>query len=389
MFKNIIMSLLLCTYLSAESFDEFLQKAIKNSPYLESSALAVQQTKEEGDILTRYKNPTFEVEYSEFESNVGSSDDGYRINYSQPIRLWSVGDDKVALVNANIKSVNASYSQKRAIFVRDLSLLYSDYSKAKKLLKLGAEEIQIAKKIYDISVARLESGSISKSLKLQAQVDYEITANRKETLSLSTMNFYFNILKFAGINEEVEIEGEHDFSIDINPKSIQNPTVKVFQAQQNQALRKAKLNSNTIEWVNLFAELENEPDQDVFRVGLNFPLAFFNDKSQEKSIAILQANRSELLIQNEQSRLNMEIARLQRERQSLVKLNEKSKNILKTQLRLLTMYEEGYKIASISLLQLQDIKNKVIETRRRLIEINTALNKNAIYTNYNQGNYNE
>ena len=389
MFKNIIMSLLLCTYLTAESFDEFLQKAIKNSPYLESSALAVQQTKEEGDILTRYKNPTFEVEYSEFESNVGSSDDGYRINYSQPIRLWSVGDDKVALVNANIKSVNASYSQKRAIFVRDLSLLYSDYSKAKKLLKLGAEEIQIAKKIYDISVARLESGSISKSLKLQAQVDYEITANRKETLSLSTMNFYFNILKFAGINEEVEIEGEHDFSIDINPKSIQNPTVKVFQAQQNQALRKAKLNSNTIEWVNLFAELENEPDQDVFRVGLNFPLAFFNDKSQEKSIAILQANRSELLIQNEQSRLNMEIARLQRERQSLVKLNEKSKNILKTQLRLLTMYEEGYKIASISLLQLQDIKNKVIETRRRLIEINTALNKNAIYTNYNQGNYNE
>lgn len=389
MFKNIIMSLLLCTYLTAESFDEFLQKAIKNSPYLESSALAVQQTKEEGDILTRYKNPTFEVEYSEFESNVGSSDDGYRINYSQPIRLWSVGDDKVALVNANIKSVNASYSQKRAIFVRDLSLLYSDYSKAKKLLKLGAEEIQIAKKIYDISVARLESGSISKSLKLQAQVDYEITANRKETLSLSTMNFYFNILKFAGINEEVEIEGEHDFSIDINPKSIQNPTVKVFQAQQNQALRKAKLNSNTIEWVNLFTELENEPEQDVFRVGLNFPLAFFNDKSQEKSIAILQANRSELLIQNEQSRLNMEIARLQRERQSLVKLNEKSKNILKTQLRLLTMYEEGYKIASISLLQLQDIKNKVIETRRRLIEINTALNKNAIYTNYNQGNYNE
>jgi cobalt-zinc-cadmium efflux system outer membrane protein len=118
-------------------------------------------------------------------------------------------------------------------------------------------------------------------------------------------------------------------------------------------------------------------------------LAFFNDKSQEKSIAILQSNRSELLIQNEKSRLNMEITRLQREHQSLVKLNDKSKNILKTQLRLLTMYEDGYKIASISLLQLQDIKNKVIQTRRRLIEINTALNKNAIYTNYNQGNYNE
>ena len=51
MLKNIIMSLLLCTFLSAESFDEFLQKAIKNSPYMESSALAVKQTKEQGNIL--------------------------------------------------------------------------------------------------------------------------------------------------------------------------------------------------------------------------------------------------------------------------------------------------------------------------------------------------
>lgn len=389
MLKNIIMSLLLCTYLSAESFDEFLQKAIKNSPYLESSALAVQQTKEEGDILTRYKNPTFEAEYSEFEPKIGSSDGGHRISYSQPIRLWSVGDDKRALVNANIKSASASYSQKRAIFIRDISLLYSDYSKEKKLLKLGDEELQIAKKIYDISVARLESGSISESLKLQAQVDYEIIGISRDTLSLSAMNSYFKLLKFAGINEEIKLEDEYDFKIKNDSKNYQNPNIEVFQTQKNKAIREAELNSNSIEWVNLFAELENEPDQDVFRVGLNFPLAFFNDKSQEKSIAILQANRSELLIQNEQSRLNMEIARLQRERQSLVKLKEKSKNILKTQLRLLTMYEDGYKIASISLLQLQDIKNKVIQTRRRLIEINTALNKNALYTNYNQGNYNE
>ncbi|MDQ7069126.1 MAG: hypothetical protein Q9M40_14850 [Sulfurimonas sp.] len=53
------------------------------------------------------------------------------------------------------------------------------------------------------------------------------------------------------------------------------------------------------------------------------------------------------------------------------------------------MYEEGYKIANTSLLQLQDIKNKVIQTREQIIQTDTALNKNAIYTNYNQGNYNE
>jgi len=86
MLKNIIISLLLCTFLSAESFDEFLQKAIQNSPYLESSALAVKQTKEEGDVLTRYENPTLELEYSSFSPDIGSSDDGYRVSYSQPVR---------------------------------------------------------------------------------------------------------------------------------------------------------------------------------------------------------------------------------------------------------------------------------------------------------------
>lgn len=45
MFKYILISGFICTFLGAESFDIFLQKAIQNSPYLESSALAVKQKK--------------------------------------------------------------------------------------------------------------------------------------------------------------------------------------------------------------------------------------------------------------------------------------------------------------------------------------------------------
>lgn len=389
MLKNIIMSLLLCTFLSAESFDEFLHKAIKNSPYLKSSALAVKQTKEEGDILTRYENPTLEIEYSSFNPDVGSNNDGSRISYSQPIRLWSVGDDKRDVVNASTKSANASYTQKRAMFIRDISLSYTLYSQNKMLLTLGDEELQIAKKIYDISVARFESGSISEGLKLQAQVDYEMIENLKDTLSLSAMNSYFQLLKFAGINEEIKLEDRYDFSISSNLQNNENPTIKVFQIQQDHALKEVKLNSNSIEWVNLFAELENEPEQDVYRVGLEFPLALFNNKSQEKTIAMLQESSSKLLIENETNRLNMELSRLKKERQALLNLNEKSEKLLKTQLKLLKMYEDGYKIANINLLQLQDIKNKVIETKRVIIKIRTALNQNAIHENYNQGNYNE
>ncbi len=389
MLKNIIISLLLCTFLSAESFDEFLQKAIQNSPYLESSALAVKQTKEEGDVLTRYENPTLELEYSSFSPDIGSSDDGYRVSYSQPVRLWSVGDDKRAVVNANIKSANASFAEKRAIFIRDMSISYTLYSKAKMLLALGDEELQIAKKIYDISVARFEGGSISKGVKLQALVDFEMSESSKDFLSLNSMQSYYSLLKFAGINEEIELDVAYDFTISSDLQNINNPTLEVFKAQQNQALREAKLNSNSVEWMNLFAELENEPEQDVARIGLNFPLAFFNDKSQEKRISTLQASRTELLIKNEKSRLNIELIKLQKERQALLKLSKNSDKTLRTQLELLKMYEDGYKISNINLLQLQDIKNRVIQTKRALIQIYTALNQNAIYTNYTQGNYNE
>ena len=389
MLKNIIISLLLCTFLSAESFDEFLQKDIQNSPYLESSALAVKQTKEEGDVLTRYENPTLELEYSSFSPDIGSSDDGYRVSYSQPVRLWSVGDDKRAVVNANIKSANASFAEKRAIFIRDMSISYTLYSKAKMLLALGDEELQIAKKIYDISVARFEGGSISKGVKLQALVDFEMSESSKDFLSLNSMQSYYSLLKFAGINEEIELDVAYDFTISSDLQNINNPTLEVFKAQQNQALREAKLNSNSVEWMNLFAELENEPEQDVARIGLNFPLAFFNDKSQEKRISTLQASRTELLIKNEKSRLNIELIKLQKERQALLKLSKNSDKTLRTQLELLKMYEDGYKISNINLLQLQDIKNRVIQTKRALIQIYTALNQNAIYTNYTQGNYNE
>lgn len=389
MFKYILISGFICTFLGAESFDIFLQKAIQNSPYLESSALAVQQTKEEGDILTRYENPTLELEYSSFKPDIGSSDEGYRVNYSQPIRLWNVADDKRAVASSNIKSANASLAQKRAIFIRDMSISYTLYSQAKMLLGLGDEELQIAKKIYDISVARLQSGTISKGVKLQAQVDFEMSENSKDFLSLNSMQSYYSLLKFAGVNEEIELDSVYDFTISADVQNINNPELEVFKAQQNQAFREAKLNSNSVEWINLFTELENEPEQDIVRVGLNFPLAIFNDKSQEKRVATLQVTRTELLIKNENSRLNIELKKLQKERQSLFRLSENSEKILSTQLELLKMYEDGYEISNINLLQLQDIKNRVIETKRTLIQIHTALNQNAIYTNYTQGSYNE
>lgn len=389
MLKNILMSGLLCTFLSAESFDVFLQKAIKNSPYLESSAIAVQQTKVQGDILNRYENPNIELEYISFNPELGSSDDGYRVSYSQPVRLFNVENDNKELSNANIKNANAIFSQKKAIFIRDISLAYSIYSRDKMLLRLAEEEFQIAKKIYDISLARFESGTISRGVKLQALVDFQMSNNAKDLLSLNSIESYFSLLNYAGINEEIVIEDNYDFAINENMETLENAKIKLLKSQKNQALSRVKLNENSIEFIDVFAELENEPQEDIFRIGVTIPLAIFNDKSEEKMIANLEVSRVELMMHNENNRLKMDFLKLQKQRKSLRKLTENSEKILKTQAQLLRMYEEGYKISNINLLQLQDIKNKLIQTKRTLIQINTQSNQNKIYTNYLQGKFNE
>lgn len=387
--KALAITVLLQTIVFAESFDNFLKKAIEHSPYLKSYALGVEQAKDQGDIITRYANPSLALEYSEFDPNMGDKDNGYRVNYKQPIRLWGVGDDKEGLSKATVQSANALYVQKKAVFIRDISLVYTLYSQQKMLMDLGVEELEIAKKIYEISQARYEAGTISRGVMLQSQVAYEMIRIRNENLSLETMQSYYDLLEQAGISEEIELDTQYEFTLYGPADSSQNPDVLSLYSEQEKALSQAAVNSNAIEWMNLYAEFENEPDQDITRVGVNFPLAFFNTKSQEKQIARLEADKADLLIQNQNTQLALEGNKLRKQRQKLIRLKEQNNKVLATEIELLKMFEEGYKISNINLLELQDIKNKVIETKERLIQITTALNQNAITTNYMRGSYNE
>jgi len=389
MFKSILISGLLCTLLSAESFDTFLQHAIQNSPYLKSSSLKVEQAKEQGSAISRYANPTLELEYSDFNPDAGSSDDGYRVNISQPIRLWGIGDDRDKLAQDTIDKADANYVRNKAMFIRDISNAYTNYANKKSLVKLSEQELSIAKTIYDISASRYEVGTISRGVMLQAKIDYEMVQIKNEALILESNQAYYNLLRLAGISEEISLDDDYIFTLHVEQDTTNNPNLKVLKAQQDTALSQALLNTNKVEWINLFAEFESEPDQDITRFGVNFPLAVFNTKSQEVAIAKLQNNRAELLIQNQKQQLSIGMSRLAKERLSLEILQSKNQEILVSEEELLKMFQDGYKIANINLLQLQDIKNKVISTKRTLIQIKTALDKNTITQNYNQGQYND
>ncbi len=389
MIKILSVIVLLSASIFAQNFEQFLDNALKNSPYLKGLKLNIDQVKESGDALTRYANPTLEIEAANFSPDVGESAVGYRASYAQPIRLWGVGDDKEQLSLAMQEKAVSLYTLKKARFIQQISLDYAIYANNKRLLVLANQELNIAKNIYEISMQRYKAGTISQRVLLQAQVDYEMVEMRIDTLFLRVKDAYYQLLKKGGIKKEIDLDFTHSFTMKKKSDTHDNPDLKLLQANQKSSLAEKKVNANKIEWVSLYTEYQTKPTKDIFRIGATIPLAIFNTKSQEKKISQLQANQSQLLSKNTQSQLHIEVLRLKKQRELLVKLKKSNEKTLLTQVKLLQMFEQGYKIASVNLLEFQNIKNNLIATKKNIINLNTALDTNAINFNYISGVYND
>ncbi len=290
MIKILSAVVLISSMLYSQSFNEFLNDALKNSPYLQSSHLDVAKVKEENSILNRYKNPSLEFELSQFRPDDANNDNGFRANYLQPIQLWGVGRDKNALGQSMIKRAASYYSLNRAEFIRDISLLFTIFMQQKESLILKEEELKIAKKIYEISKSRYHGGTISKGKMLQAQVDYEMVKIDTQSLNIELLENYFELLKIAGSTKEIELDFTHSFKLRSSSFKTSNPDILYLQTKQKESESTLKRVSHVVEYIDLVAEYESEPQQDIFRVGVSIPLAIFNTKAQEKRLAKLQAD---------------------------------------------------------------------------------------------------
>ncbi|MDD2448263.1 MAG: TolC family protein [Sulfurimonas sp.] len=387
MIKLLSIVVLISASLFAQNFDAFLDNALKSSSYLKSSNLGISQAKEQGGITTRYENPSLDLVYSKFKPDNSQNENGYSVSITQPIRLWGVGRDAEELSRATIKKATSNYALSYAEFIRDISLLFTEYANMKKMFELTQEELKIAEHIYEISKHRKQAGTISRSEMLQSQVEYELVEIKAQNISLEIQDRYFALLEFAGIRDEIELDFTHEFKL--SQESPNNPEVNYFLSYKDEAKAASQIDSNRLKWIDLSAEYESEPDQDIFRVGASIPLTIFNSSKEERQIAKLEADKATLLIQNQETKLSIEMSRLQKQRDLLLLLKSNNEEILKTQIELLEMFEDGYKIASVNLLELQNIKNRVIKTKESLIKIETAQNQNIITNNYLVGAYND
>jgi len=393
MIKKLSIIVFLSSYIYAQNkaidFDEFLNNALQNSPYLKALNLSINLASQEGKKLTRYENPSLAIAFSQFEPDIGSRGNGFSVAVSQPVRLWGVGSDKNNLAYSMKEKAKSNVLFSRATLVQNISLMFVQYAKKKELYNLAKKELEIILRIYEITQARLEAGTVSQGKMLQVKVDYERIEVYLDFLELSAKQEYFKLLEIAGYSQEINLSHTYDFKVKNRTSLLENPALKLFKNVKKEAIAQAKVNTNKVEWVELVAEYEKEPQENIFRIGLSVPLAVFNTKKEEISIANLQSKSADFASQKESRKLTLKMLSLKSERELLEKLKTKNEKTLQTQERLLKMFEESYKIANINLIELQNIRNRVIKTKESAIKIKFATDANSIQTNYITGAYNE
>jgi outer membrane protein TolC len=197
-------------------------------------------------------------------------------------------------------------------------------------------------------------------------------------------------MMLANIDENIQLDSQFIYPLLLNSvASSTNPKLMFAKKRQNTLQKKAESLDHSIKTLNLVAEYEKEPDDEVKTLGVEFALPIFANSSQEARLAKIKARQHKLQInmlktkeQLSQKRLEQTLENLKIQYASMLKQIQKQK-------KLLELFEEGYRISKGSLMELLDVKNHLIINKRKLLNIQKETNLKQIQLNFMLGAYND
>ena len=387
--NKIVIGLFLVAHLHAQSYEELLDQAVNNNINLQLIQNQQEQISLNGEIERRYDNPNLELEIADFSNQfiTKRNDFGARVGISQSIPLPHIQEDRERITQNEINIAQKQYEMAKSNFIYSFNLKYLAYKKALRVLGLQERAVELSKEILKTVNQRYQEGAVAKSDYLEATLEYRRTEQKKETLRFEVTKTKNKLLAFANISNQEYIESEHLFLLTQN--SLNHPSIAISRAKNKMSEAKLELLKHSIESIELFSELEQEPDQDIFRVGVSIPLPTFNLKNEEKQLEKINIANRKLHISNQENLLKLKIEQLTAENSQLEKLNKSHKSLTASQEQLFNMYKQSYTIAKVNLLKLQQIKEQRINNQKEILESNFAIEQNIIKINYLQGAYSE
>ena len=387
--KKTIIGLSLVVMLHAQTYEELLEQALSNNLNLQLMQSRTEAIRLESKIDTRLENPNIEFEIADFSAKrlLRQNDVGARTSISQELLLPWVKHDKEVLAHSKVSVANERYSLERLSFVYEFNALYINYKEATEKETLAQEAIVIANSILTIAQARFSAGASARSELLQAQIEVQNAQSLQKRLELETLRAKNRLLLFANLDSSSTVGIEHLFVP--SQESNIHPLLNIAQKEQDVAKLELHVASHSIETVELFSEIEAEPDQDVFRVGLSIALPIFNNKSEEKQLAKLKFNSQKLAFSTQERALELEIEQLQHEILVEEEMKSSYTMLLTEQEELLEMYQQGYQVAKINLLKLNSLKKELLFNKEQILERGFGIEQKNIKISYLQGAYSE
>ena len=373
------------------SYAKFKEHTLKHSKVLQSQKLSLQVTQQENNILLRTANPTLNLEASRFDEDIGNNSFGYSVSASQSIRTGSYMNGVQDKTYASTLLRKAFVTQGKAGYIKALEGLYTDYVYQNKMLSLLQQEYKLSDKVTNMVKERYQNGSDNKVSYLQAKTETLALKTQMYTIKQQVSTRYYQLLAVAGFRKKVSLEKRFIYTVSSKTKSSSklSPRQQILHAKEKLYQSDLSMNQSSFQNYDVYAGMEKEPDQSILRLGVNIPLSIHNDRSEERMLAKLQGQQTKL--DSEQLSLNV-YSQKQMLKASIRELSAQYnalKMLQKEQHELTSLLQEGYKIAQGSLFEMMSAKNKLIQTKKALIQTQKIINDQKIELRFLQGDYND
>jgi len=346
-FRLFVIGLLFIGFSYGETFQQVLEMALKESPYIKSlentEKIAAGELKEAKLIPNPELNITFGRLYSQTDSGVVLTD----FSLSQQLMLW--GTRKYAIEKARFfKEYMDAYVEKlKQEFTGELYIKFFMALYRLKSMEIAEKNLQISKKTFEFIKESYSLGEESRINFLRAKREYEKAKMEYQKASLEYEKALKELSATAGFDIS-SVEGKFSFIPPLKEIDMERiPSIKVLLSQIKELEKYIKL-QKALAKPQISVELVGGEDpvdlgKYEFGVGITSTLPVFNRNQGE----ILKATAKKSALQQELTYSKKKIA-------SRIASIKKALQLYKKQLQtveeeILPQLEEGIKLAEESL----------------------------------------
>ena len=366
-YRIILLFLAVFSFSYSATFEEILDEALKNSPYLKT--FQYQKNSFKGDILTakRINNPEIELEFGRLYSQTESGFALTSFSISQQLRLW--GEKEFAIKSAKLKSeaYEYFYRQQKSILAGKLYQLYYEILFLDEQIRIKNKELNTLEKLHSFIKKKYEMGDALVIDVLRVEKDISLVKIQLGNLKAQRKAKESYLFSIAGINP-VKIEGNLYSFKDIHRLDLKNlPFIKYYtlltksydeEIKRQKALAKPQLS------IGFVADEDPvEIGKYEFGISISSTLPIFY-RNQGEIINLLN-KKKQLLAEMEQYKLQYK-AQLEGIYNQYKVLKSQLKRIdnstIKKLEESLKLAQLGYKEGTITFLELSNIRKEYFET---------------------------